>query len=74
MGHVITKDALKPDPDKIKEVENMPKLMSKQELMCLLGFVNYLAKFLPKLSATTRLTTKKAQFCGQHNKTKHSVK
>lgn len=50
MGHVITKDGLKPDPEKITAVENMPKPTSKQELMSLLGFVNYLAKFLPKLA------------------------
>ena len=38
MGHVITKDGLKPDPDNIKDVKNMPKSTSKQELMSLLGF------------------------------------
>ena len=54
MGHLITKDGLKPDPDKIKDVENMPKPTSKQYLLSLLGFINYLAKFMPKLAHISR--------------------
>ena len=50
MGHVIGKDGLKPDPDKVKAVENMPKPTCKKETLSLLGFINYLAKFLPRLS------------------------
>ena len=65
MGHVITKD-LKPDPDKVKAVKNMPKPTCKQEALSLLGFINYLAKFLPKLSEVAQplrdLTRANAQF------------
>ena len=43
----------------------MPKLTSKQELMSLLGFINYLTKFLPQLAQVSQphrdLTTKSAQ-------------
>ena len=64
MGHLNTKDGLKPDPDKIKDIENMPKPTSKQELLSLPGFINYLAKFMPKLAHISHplreLTTKKA--------------
>ena len=42
MGHVITKDGLKPDPDKVKAVKNMCKPTCKQEALSLLGFINYL--------------------------------
>ena len=66
MGHVISSDGLKPDPDKIAAIENMPKPTSKQELMSLLGFINYLAKLLPQLTQVSQplrdLTTKSAQF------------
>ena len=66
MGHVITKDGLKPDPDKVKAVNNMPKPTCKQEALSLLGFINYLAKFLPKLSEVAQplrdLTGANAQF------------
>ena len=50
MGHVISKDGLKPDPEKVSAVKNMLKPTSKAEVLTLLGFINYLSKFLPKLS------------------------
>ena len=80
MGHLITKDGLKPDPDKIKDVENVPKPKSKQELLSLLGFIKYLAKCMPKLAHISQplreLTTKKAQFVWspQHDKAFSEVK
>ena len=66
MGHVISSDGLKPDPHKIIAIENMPKPRSKQELMSLLGFINYLAKFLPHLAQVSQplrdLTMQNVQF------------
>ena len=50
MGHIVSKDGLKPDPEKIRAVEDMPRLTSKQEVLSLLGFVNYLSRFLPELA------------------------
>ena len=49
-GHVITKEGLQQDPEKVKAVQEMPKPTSKEELASLLGFVNYLSKFLPEPS------------------------
>ena len=72
MGHVITRDGLKPDPAKVSAIQNMPKPTSKKELMTLLGFVSYmyLSKFLPRLSDVVQplheLTTKHAQFLWSH--------
>ena len=66
IGHVISKDGLKPDPDKVAAIKNMPKPTSKSEVPTLLGFVNYLSKFLPKLSDVSaplrELTSNQAQF------------
>ena len=66
MEHVITKDGLNPDPDKVKAAKNMPKPTYKQEALRLLGFIGYLAKFLPKLSEVAQplrdLTRANAQF------------
>ena len=65
-GHVITNQGLKPDPDKLKAVDEMPKSTCKKELATLLGFMNYLSKFLPRLAEVTQplheLTAKKAPF------------
>ena len=65
MGHLITKDGLKPDPEKVRTVQEMPKPTSKKELLSLLGFVNYLSKFLQRLPEVTqplRETAKEAKF------------
>ena len=46
----MTADGLKADPEKAKAVVNMPKPKNVKEVQRLVGFVNYLAKFLPQLS------------------------
>lgn len=53
MGHVICQDGLKPDPDKVQGIKEMPTSTSKQDLKRLLGMVNYLQKFAPNLSEVT---------------------
>ena len=76
----MSKDGLKPDPDKIKAVEEMPCPTSKQEVLTLLGFVNYLSKFLSRLSEVVQplrdLTTKDAKFtwANQHDRAFNEVK
>lgn len=58
----------------MKAVKNMPKPTCKQEALRLLGFINYLAKFLLKLSDVAQplkdLTRPNAQFIWsrQHDK------
>ena len=68
MGHLITKDGLKPDPEKVRAVQEMPKANFQERTpnISLLGFVNYLFKFLPRLSEVTKplreMTGKEAKF------------
>lgn len=66
MGHVLSSEGLKPDPDKVQAVSEMPKPTCKQGTLSLLGFVNYLAKFLPRLSEIAQpireLTKKDVRF------------
>ncbi|XP_054289748.1 uncharacterized protein K02A2.6-like [Macrosteles quadrilineatus] len=50
MGHVLSSDGLKADPDKISAVSNMKEPQNKEEAQRFLGFINYLSKFLPGLS------------------------
>lgn len=64
--HVISKEGLKPDPAKVNAVEEMPQPSCKQEVLSLLGFVNYLSRFLPRLTDVAQLlrdlTSKDAKF------------
>ena len=53
MGHVICQDGLKPDPDKVQGIAEMPTPSSKQDVKRLLGMVNYLQKFASNLSEIT---------------------
>ena len=49
-GHIISAQGLKPDPEKIEAVMEMPRPENKESLRRFLGFVNYLGKFIPNLS------------------------
>ena len=65
MGHVITSKGIKPNPKKVKAVEEMPRPTSKKELSSLLGFVNYLSKFLGRIAEVAKplreVTSKEAR-------------
>ena len=50
LGHLITSEGLKMDPEKLEAVKKMPKPEDVEGVRRFCGFVNYLAKFLPKLS------------------------
>lgn len=50
MGHIFSKESLKIDPDKAKAVLEMPCPEDVEGVQRLNGFVNYLAKFLPRLA------------------------
>ena len=43
-------EGLKPDPDKISAIVSMTRPIDKQEMRRYLGMMNYLARFLPRLS------------------------
>lgn len=66
MGHVITNQGLKTDPKKVKAIEEMPRPTCRKELATLLGYMNYLSKFLPWLTEVARplceLRNKEVQF------------
>ncbi|XP_060079959.1 uncharacterized protein K02A2.6-like [Ylistrum balloti] len=50
VGHLLTKNGVKPDPEKVRAVQNMEKPINVKELQTLMGFVQYLHKFLPRLA------------------------
>ena len=54
MGHVLTAEGLRIDPAKLEAINNMPCPTDKQALRHLLGMVNYLQKFAPRLAEMSR--------------------
>ena len=50
VGHVISKEGLKADPEKVRAVKEMKQPEDVKELMTFLGFIQYLSKFIPNLS------------------------
>jgi len=55
VGHLITADGVKPDPEKVRAVAEMPRPTNTKELQTFLGFINYLTKFIPNLSQKTQV-------------------
>ena len=78
MGHLITADGLKPDPGKIDVVRNMPKPKDVKAVRRSCGFVNYLTKFLPRLSEVLepiqQLTRKGVPWQHEHDAAFEKVK
>ena len=50
VGHILSRDGVKPNPERIRAVLDMPEPSSKQEVHRFLGMVTYLSKFIPNLS------------------------
>ena len=50
MGHKITKEGLKTDPQKIEPIKDYPVPQSLEELRRFLGMMNYLSRYLSHLT------------------------
>ena len=53
-GHIISKDGLKPSPDHIKPILDMPTPTTKEEVRRFLALVGYVQKFVPNLSKKSK--------------------
>ena len=53
VGHVLTGQGCKPDPEIVRAVKEMPPPTNVKELQTLLGYVQYLAKFIENMSDIT---------------------
>ena len=45
---------MRPDPEKIRAINHMPNPSCREELLTLLGMINYLAKYIPSLSTKNK--------------------
>lgn len=74
MGEVLSAEGLKADPSKIQAILDMPVPKDKKALQSFLGCVNYLAKFLPRLSKVSeplrKLTEKDIEFSWEFQQSK----
>lgn len=50
LGNIVSKEGLRPDPEKIKAIFEIPKPENKQDVQRILGMVNYLGQYIPNLS------------------------
>ncbi|RVE62485.1 hypothetical protein OJAV_G00157530 [Oryzias javanicus] len=50
IGHVLSEKGLKPDPEKVRAIQNMPAPEDKAALQRFTGLLQYLSKFIPNLS------------------------
>lgn len=53
IGHTLRADGVRPDQEKIRAIKEMPAPTDKKRIQRLLGTINYLAKFVPNMSAVT---------------------
>jgi hypothetical protein len=57
IGHIVAKDGIKPDPDKIEKVSNWPRPSTPEEVRKFLGFIGYYRKFAKDFSKIARQLT-----------------
>lgn len=50
-GHILSATGLKPDPEKVQAIVDMPNPTDAKGVQRLVGFANYIAKFMPHLSS-----------------------
>ena len=54
-GNRYTPDGIKPDPDKVRDIRNMPSPQSKEDVQRFLGLLTYLSPFIPQLADNTHV-------------------
>ena len=50
LGHIISSEGIKADPEKVKAIQEMASPTNKREVRRFMGMVNYLSKFSSKLT------------------------
>lgn len=50
VGNIVSQDGLKPEVDKVKAIQEMPTPTNREELLRIMGMLNFLAQFIPNMS------------------------
>ena len=58
LGHVVTSDGLKPDPNKVRAIREYPCPTAAKEIEGFLGLAGYYRRFIPKFSEVAEPLTK----------------
>lgn len=53
LGHILTTEGIKVDPDRVKAITAIPAPKNVQELRTFLGMITYVSNFVPRLSEHT---------------------
>ncbi len=56
-GHIISGEGIKPNPDKVRAIAELEPPKNVSELRTVLGMLNYVAKFIPNMSAELKPIT-----------------
>ena len=59
LGHVVTTEGVKPNPNKIQAIKNWPLPKSPKELKSFLGTVSYYRRFIPRFAHIAKPMTSK---------------
>lgn len=57
LGHVISKDGVRPDPKKLAAVRQFPRSKTPKNIKQFLGLAKYYRRFIPDFSKITRSLT-----------------
>lgn len=57
LGHVVTPDGVKPNPDKIKVIKNYPIPKTQKQIKAFLGLLGYYRKFISDFAKLTKPLT-----------------
>ncbi len=75
-GYIFTKEGMKIDPTKVRDVVNAPEPTTISEMRSFLGMSNFSAHFIPNYSAVTgplrEMTRKDGNLNGPQREKRHS--
>jgi hypothetical protein len=54
LGHIIIKDGVKMDPERVQAIQQVPLPKTKKSLQSFLGQINFVRRFMPNLAETLK--------------------